>query len=173
MNTQDNLDAIIKRNVPKAHGLSPSFATLLEPHVAKAMLAALAEVDDDPQEKPQRQHTSADAIVKRQAEVLRLINEGITRQQVATHMGISYHSVRNDFAALLKAGLVTKDQGLSAPIRSAKAKKRRPKVAKLHRAGMSNANIGREVGASATTISKDIILLLKSGVLEKRGVDII
>jgi DNA-binding NarL/FixJ family response regulator len=102
-----------------------------------------------------------------------LIDEGLTRQNVATQMGISYHSVRNDFAALLKAGLVTKDQGLSAPLRSAKAKARRPKVAKLHRAGMSNANIGREVGASATTVSKDIIFLLKSGVLAKRFSDII
>ena len=163
----------MRLDISKAFALNRTYATSIEGDIAKAMLAALAEVDDKPQEKPQRQHTSADAIVKRQAEVLRLIGEGITRQQVATHMGISYHSVRNDFAALLKAGLVTKDQGLSAPIRSAKAQKRRPKVAKLHKLGMSNANIGREVGASATTISKDIILLLKSGVLEKRGADII
>jgi DNA-binding NarL/FixJ family response regulator len=165
----------MRLDISKAFALNPAYATSIEGDIAKAMLAALWEAhdDDEPRERPQRQHTSAEAIVERQAEVRRLIDEGLTRQNVATHMGISYHSVRNDFAALLKAGLVTKDQGLSAPLRSAKAKARRPKVAKLHRLGMSNANIGREVGASATTISKDIILLLKSGVLEKRGVDII
>jgi DNA-binding NarL/FixJ family response regulator len=165
----------MRLDISKAFALNSTYATSIEGDIAKAMLAALWEAHDDgePKEKPQRQHTSAEAIVKRQAEVRRLIGEGITRQQVATHMGISYHSVRNDFAALLKAGLVTKDQGLSAPIRSAKAKKRRPKVAKLHMAGMSNADIGRKVGASATTVSKDIILLIKFGVLAKRFADII
>jgi DNA-binding NarL/FixJ family response regulator len=163
----------MRPDISHAFALNRTYATSIEGDIAKAMLAALAGADDEPREKPQRQHTSAEAIAKRQAEVLVLINEGLTRQQVATHMGISYYSVRNDFAALLKAGLVTRDMGLSAPLRSAKAKARRPKVAKLHKLGMSNANIGREVGASATTVSKDIILLIKSGVLAKRGTDII
>jgi DNA-binding NarL/FixJ family response regulator len=169
MRPEDNPD------IPFAFRLNRTYATSIEGDIAKAMLAALWEAHDDnePKEKPQRQHTSAEAIVKRQAEVRRLISLGRTRQQVATHMGISYHSVRNDFNALLKAGLVTKDQGKSTLIRQATAKKRRPKVAKLHTAGWSNAEIAKMIGASATTVSKDIIFLVKSGAMVKRGADII
>jgi len=151
-----------------AFGIHPNVAAQIEAVIAREMNKPHTAVEDEA--KKVRKRLSNAEIENRQMKVIALVAAGKDREEMASTLGVSYHTVRNDVTSLIKAGRIPRlaNVGNLQKKRMAATKARRAEVARMHRAGKTTQEIATRFEISISTAWKDINILIKAGTIKAK-----